>query len=116
MSKLQKNLTRCWAEVEVFFNEQFIVSIDTAEDVAVPLPVLNTEINVMCNPLLPIPLHVRTDCKNCAKRKDELQRMAKVNHMLKQQLKMNNHRSRHIHNLKQALQGRLKLNPIFVLQ
>ena len=51
-------------------------SIDTAEDVAVPLPVLNTEINVMCNPPLPIPLHVRTDCKNCAKRKDELQRMA----------------------------------------
>ena len=38
--------------------------------------------------------------------------MAKVNHMLKQQLKMNNHRSRHIHNLKQALQGRLKLNPL----
>ena len=56
------------------------MSIDKAEDVAVPLPVLNTEINVMCNP---IPLHVRTDCKNCAKRKDELQRMAKVNHMLK---------------------------------
>ena len=51
-------------------------SIDPAEDVAVPLPVLNTEINIMCNPLLPIPLHVRTDCKNCAKRKDELQRMA----------------------------------------
>ena len=50
-------------------------SIDTAEDVAVPLPVLNTEVNVMCNPPLPIPLHVRTDCKNCAKRKDELQRM-----------------------------------------
>ena len=60
MSKL-KNLTRCWAEVEVFLNEQFIVSIDTAEDVAVPLPVLNTEINVMCIPALPIPLHVRTD-------------------------------------------------------
>ena len=55
------------------------MSIDTAEDVAVPLPVLNTEINVMCNPPLPIPLNVRTDCKNCAKRKDELQRMAKVN-------------------------------------
>ena len=47
------------------------MSIDAAEDVAVPLPVLNTEINVMCNPPLPIPLHVRTDCKNCAKRKDE---------------------------------------------
>ena len=79
----------------MFLNEQFIVSIDTAEDVAVPLPVLNTEINVMCNPPLPIPLHVRTDCKNCAKRKDELQRMAKVNRMLKQQLKINNHTSRH---------------------
>ena len=54
------------------------MSIDTAEDIAVPLPVLNTEINVMCNPPLPtcIPLNVRTDCKNCAKRKDELQRMA----------------------------------------
>ena len=77
------------------------MSIDTAEDVAVPLPVLNTEINVMCNPPFPIPLHVRTDCKNCAKRMDELQRMAKVNRMLKQQLKMNNHRSRHIRNLKQ---------------
>ena len=62
------------------------MSIDTAEDVAAPLPVLNTEINVMCNPPLPIPLHVRTNCKNCAKRKDELQRMAKVNRMLKQQL------------------------------
>ena len=85
------------------------MSIDTAEDVAVPLPVLNTEINVMCNPPLPIPLHVRTDCKNCAKRKDELQRMAKVNCMLKQQLKMNNHRSRHIHNLKQALQRKAKI-------
>ena len=36
-------------------------SIDTAEDVAVPLPVLNTEINVMCNPPLPISL---TSCKN----------------------------------------------------
>ena len=47
------------------------MSIDTVEDVAVPLPVLNTEINVMCNPPFPIPLHVRTDCKNCAKRKDE---------------------------------------------
>ena len=104
-----KNLTKCWAEVEVFLNEQFIVSIDTAEDVAVPLPVLNTEINVMCNPPLPIPLHVRTDCKNCAKRKDELRRMAKVNRMLKQQLKMNNHRSRHIHNLKQALQRKAKI-------
>ena len=86
------------------------MSIDTAEDVAVPLPVLNTEINVMCNPPLPIPLHVRTDCKNFAKRKDELQpRMAKVNRMLKQQLKMNNHRSRHIHNLKQALQRKAKI-------
>ena len=85
MSNL-KNLTRCWAEVEVFLNEQFIVSIDTAdhEDVAVSLPVLNTEINiVMCNPPLHFPLNVRTDCKNCAKRKDELQRMAKVNRMLK---------------------------------
>ena len=39
--------------------------------------------------------------------------MAKVNHMLKQQLKMNNHGSRHI---QQTLQGRLKLNPIFVLK
>ena len=85
------------------------MSIDTAEDVAVPLPVLNTEINVMCNPPLPTPLHVRTDCKNCAKRKDELQRMAKVNRMLKQQLKMNNHRSRHINNLKQALQRKAKI-------
>ena len=37
MSKLNKNCTRCWAEVEVFLNEQFIVSIDTAEDVAVPI-------------------------------------------------------------------------------
>ena len=45
------------------------MSIDTSEDVVVPLPVLNTEIDVMCNPPLPIPLHVRTDCKNCAKRK-----------------------------------------------
>ena len=85
------------------------MSIDTAEDVAVPLPVLNTEINVMCYPPLPIPLHVRTDCKNCAKTKDELQRMAKVNRMLKQQLKMNNHRSWHIHNLKQALQWKAKI-------
>ena len=41
----------------------------------------------MYNPPLPIPLNVRTDCENCAKRKDELQRMAKVNRMLKQQLK-----------------------------
>ena len=90
--------------------------IDTAEDVAVPLPVLNTEINVTCNPPLPIPLNVRTDCRNCAKRKDELQRMAKVNRMLKQQLKMNNHRSRHINNLKQALQRKAKLNSIFVLK
>ena len=47
MSNFKKNLTRCWAEVEVFLNEQFIVSIDTAEDVAVTLPALNTEINVM---------------------------------------------------------------------
>ena len=39
------------------------MSCDTAEDVAVNLPVLNTEINVMCNPSLPIPLNVRTDCK-----------------------------------------------------
>ena len=58
------------------------MSIDTSEDVVVLLPVLNTGIDVMCNPPLPIPLHVRTDCKNCAKRKDELQRMAKVNRML----------------------------------
>ena len=43
MSNFLKNLTRCWAEVEVFLNEQFIVSIDTAKDVAVPLPVLTTE-------------------------------------------------------------------------
>ena len=35
MSKFKKILTRCWAEIEVFQNEQFIVSIDTAEDVAV---------------------------------------------------------------------------------
>ena len=84
------------------------MSIGTAEDVAVTLPALNTEINVMYNPPLPIPLNVRTDCKNCAKRKDELQRMAKVNRMLKQQLKRNNHRSRHIHNLKQALQRKAK--------
>ena len=49
------------------------MSIDTAEDVAVSLPVLNTEINiVMCNPPLHFLLNVRTDCKNCAKRKDEL--------------------------------------------
>ena len=33
--------------------------------------------------------------------------MAKVNRMLKQ--KMNNHRSRHIHNLKQALQRKAKI-------
>ena len=88
------------------------MSIDTAEDVAVTLPALNTEINVVYNPPLvplPIPLNVRTDCKNCAKRKDELQRMAKVNRMLKQQLKRNNHRSRHIHNLKQALQWKAKI-------
>ena len=37
----------------MFLNEKFIVSFDTAEDVAVSLPVLNTEINVMCNPSLP---------------------------------------------------------------
>ena len=85
------------------------MSIDTAEDVAVPLPVLNTAINVMCNPPLPIPLNVITGCKKCAKRKDELQRMAEVNHMLKQQLKMNDHRSRHLHNLKQALQRKAKI-------
>ena len=66
----------------MFLNEQFIVSIDTAEHVTAALPALNTEINVMYNPPLPIPLNVRTDCKNCAKRKDELQRMAKVNRML----------------------------------
>ena len=35
--------------------------------------------------------------------------MAKVHRMLKQQLKMNNHRSRHIHNLKQALQRKAKI-------
>ena len=85
------------------------MSFDTVEDVAVTLPVLITEINVMCNPPLPIPLNVTTDCKKCAKRRDELQRMAKVNRMLKQQLKMNNHRSRHIHNLKQALQRKAKI-------
>ena len=68
-----QTFTRCWAELEVFLYEKFIVSIDTAEDVAVTLPVLNTEtINVMCNPPLPIPLNVRTDCKKCAKWKDEL--------------------------------------------
>ena len=103
MSNFKKNLTRCWAEGEVFLNKQFIVSIDTAEDVAVTLPALNTEINVMYNPPLPIPLNVRTDCKNCAKRKDELQGMAKVNRMLKQQLKRKNH------NLKQALQRKAKI-------
>ena len=57
----------------------------------------------MYNPPLPIPLNVRTDCKNCAKRKDELQRMAKVNRMLKQQLKRKNH------NLKQTLQRKAKI-------
>ena len=41
------------------------MSFDIAEDVAVTLPVLNTEINVVCNPPLPIPLNVRTDCKKC---------------------------------------------------
>ena len=35
--------------------------------------------------------------------------MAKVNRMLKQQLKMNNHRSRHIHNLKQR-KAKIKSN------
>ena len=74
-------------------------------NVAVPLPVLNTEINIMCNPFLSIPLNVRTYSKNCAKRKDELQRMAK----LKQQLKMNNHRCRRLCNLKQALQRKAKI-------
>ena len=43
-----KIFTRCWAEVQVFLNEQFIVSVDTAENVAVPLPVLNTELD-KCN-------------------------------------------------------------------
>ena len=43
----------------MFLNVKFIESFDTAEDVAVTLPVLNTEINVMCNPPLPIPLHVK---------------------------------------------------------
>ena len=54
-------------------------------------------------------LNVRTDCKICAKKKDELQRMAKVNRMLKQQLKMNNHRCRHLRNLKRALQRKAKI-------
>ena len=66
------------------------MSIDTADNVAVPLPVLNTEIDihVRCHPPFSI-LHndIRTDSKNCAKKKDELQRMANVNCMLKQQLK-----------------------------
>ena len=35
--------------------------------------------------------------------------MAKINRMVKQQLKMNNHRSRHIRNLKQALQQKAKI-------
>ena len=35
-------------EVQVFLNEQIIVSVDTAENVAVPLPVLNTELDI-CN-------------------------------------------------------------------
>ena len=35
--------------------------------------------------------------------------MAKGNQMLKQQLKMNNYRSKHIHNLKQALQRKAKI-------
>ena len=85
----------------MFLNEQFIVSIDTAENVAVPLPVLNTEIDIRCNPPFSI-LHndIRTDCKNCAKKKDELQRMAKVNPMLKRQLKMNNHGCRHLRKAK----------------
>ena len=49
------------------------MSIDTADYIAVPLPVLNTEINIRCNPPFSI-LHngIRTDCKNCAKWKDEL--------------------------------------------
>ena len=47
-----KIITRCWAKVEVFLNEQFIVSIDTVENVAVPLPVLNTEIDIRYNPVL----------------------------------------------------------------
>ena len=34
--------------------------------------------------------------------------MAKVNRMLKQQLKMNNHRSRHIHNLKAKIESNLR--------
>ena len=38
--------------------------------------------------------------------------MAEVNRMLKQQLKRNNHRSRHIHNLKQALQRKAKRRDI----
>ena len=46
-------------------------SIDTSEVVAVPLPVLNTEINVMCNARFVFHFNVRTDCKNCAKRRDE---------------------------------------------
>ena len=93
----------------MFLYKQFIVSIGTAEDVAVPLPVLNTEINVMCNPPERILINLRIDCKNCAKRKDELQRMAKVNRMFKQQLKTNNHNSRHICNFKQALQLKAKI-------
>ena len=63
----------------------------------------------MRNSPLRIPLIVRTDSKNCAKRKNELQRIAKVNRMPKQQLKMNNHKSRHIRNLKQALQLKAKI-------
>ena len=107
MSKFKKNLTRCWAEVEVFLNEQFIVSINTAENAAASLPVLNTEINILCDPPLSIPL--RNYCENCAKTKDELQRMVKANRMLKQQLKMNNHRYRHLRSLKQALQRKEKI-------
>ena len=45
----------------MFLNEQFIVSIDTAEDVVVLLPVLNTEINVMCDPPLLYVFH-NTEC------------------------------------------------------
>ena len=48
------------------------MSIVRAETVAVPLPVLNTEIDVRCNPLFSILHNVRTDYKNCAKKKDEL--------------------------------------------
>ena len=76
----------------MFLNEQFTVSMDTAEIAAVPLPVLNTEINIRCDSPLSIPL--RTACmivRIVLKGKDELQRMTKANRTLKQQLKMNNH-------------------------